>query len=284
MTHCTHGPGCGKTIPGNQSEHDPRHVRLRSLTQTITLLGLEFATLSVKQAACSIAERSPEAQFSYVVTPNADHLVRLSRDPSLRAIYRGAGLRLLNSRVVGGLARIIELAAPPTVPGSDLTAYLLANKLRPGERITIVGLSAVWLPALIARYGLDALAHHDPPVGFDRDPAAFEAAAAFVRANPARFIFLAVGSPQQERLAAAIAATGGATGTALCVGASLAFLAGAQRRAPVVMQRLGIEWLFRLATDPRRLARRYLIDSPRIISLLLRQRLAGEQSGPAPRA
>jgi N-acetylglucosaminyldiphosphoundecaprenol N-acetyl-beta-D-mannosaminyltransferase len=254
------------------------------LTQSVTLLGLDFAVLNLEQAACRIAERSAEAPFSYVVTPNADHLVRLSRDPSLRAIYHGAGLCLLDSRVVRGIARIIGLAAPPTVPGSDLTAYLLAKKIQPGERITILGLSAVWLPALIARYRLEALAHNDPPVGFDRDPAAFEAAAAFVRANPARFIFLAVGSPQQERLAAAIAAAGGATGTALCVGASLAFLVGAQRRAPVAMQRLGMEWLFRLATDPRRLARRYLIDSPRIVTLLLRQRLAGERSGPAPRA
>jgi N-acetylglucosaminyldiphosphoundecaprenol N-acetyl-beta-D-mannosaminyltransferase len=254
------------------------------VTRSVTLLGLEFAVLTVAQAARRIAERSPEAPFSYVVTPNADHLVRLSRDRSLRAIYRGAGLCLLDSRVVGGIARIIGLAAPPAVPGSDLTAYLLANEMRSGERITILGLSAVWLPALIAQYGLEALAHNDPPVGFDRDPAAFEAAVAFVRANPARFIFLAVGSPQQERLAAAVASTGGATGTALCVGASLAFLAGAQRRAPVAMQRLGMEWLFRLATDPRRLARRYLIDSPRIVSLLSRQRLAGERSGPAPRA
>jgi N-acetylglucosaminyldiphosphoundecaprenol N-acetyl-beta-D-mannosaminyltransferase len=245
------------------------------LTQSVTLLGVGFAVLSLEQAACRIAERPLEAPFSYVVTPNADHLVRLSRDPSLRAIYRGARLCLLDSRVVGGIARMIGLAAPPAVPGSDLTAYLLANEVRPGERITILGLSAVWLPALIARYGLEALAHNDPPVGFDLDPPALEAAAAFVRANPARFIFLAVGSPQQERLAAAIAATGGATGTALCVGASLAFLAGAQRRAPVVMQRLAMEWLFRLATDPRRLARRYLIDSPRVVSLLLRQRLVG---------
>jgi exopolysaccharide biosynthesis WecB/TagA/CpsF family protein len=236
------------------------------------------------QAACHIAERPVEAPFSYVVTPNADHLVRLSRDHSLHEVYRGAGLCLLDSRVVSRLARLIGLAVPPTVPGSDLTAHLLANHVRPRERITILGLPPVWLPALVARYRLSAPAHHDPPIGFDRDPAAFEAAAAFVRANPARFIFLAVGSPRQERLAALIAAAGGITGTGLCVGASLAFLAGAQRRAPVVIQRAGMEWLFRLATDPGRLARRYLIDSPCIVNLLLRQRLAGGRSGSTPHA
>jgi exopolysaccharide biosynthesis WecB/TagA/CpsF family protein len=102
-----------------------------------------------------------------------------------------------------------------------------------------------------------------------------------VRAHPARFIFLAVGSPRQERLAAAIAAAGGATGTGLCIGASLDFLAGAQTRAPGVLQRAGLEWAFRLATHPTRLARRYLLDDPRVIPLLLRQR---RRSGPQPPA
>ncbi len=74
-------------------------------------------------------------------------------------------------------------------------------------------------------------------------------------------------------LAAAIARTGRATGTGLCIGASLEFLAGARPRAPVWMQHAGLEWLFRLTTDPRRLARRYLLDCPAILTLLLRERL-----------
>ena len=84
-----------------------------------------------------------------------------------------------------------------------------------------------------------APAHYDPPMGFERDPVAFAATVAFVRDNPARFVFLAVGSPRQEYLAAAIGAAGGATGTGLCIGASLEFLAGARRRAPRFMRRIG---------------------------------------------
>jgi exopolysaccharide biosynthesis WecB/TagA/CpsF family protein len=87
-------------------------------------------------------------------------------------------------------------------------------------------------------------------------------------------VFLAVGSPRQEALAAAIRATGCATGTGLCIGASLEFIAGAQRRAPVWMQRAGLEWLHRLGCDPKRLVRRYLMDCPAIVPLLLRERLA----------
>jgi N-acetylglucosaminyldiphosphoundecaprenol N-acetyl-beta-D-mannosaminyltransferase len=241
---------------------------------TISLLGLTFANLNVAQAAACIAARPGDAPFGYVVTPNADHLVRLSRDPGLLAIYRNAALCLLDSWVVAGLGRLLGLPVPAVAPGSDLTACLLEHHLRPGERIAIVGLSPRWLPDLVSHCGLEPPAHYDPPMGFDRDPVAFGAAVAFVRNNPARFIFLALGSPRQEYLAAAIAASGDATGTGLCVGAGLEFLAGARRRAPSVLRRTGLEWLFRLATDPRRLFRRYLIDSPVVIALLLKQRWA----------
>lgn len=244
--------------------------------RTRTLLGLDFACLDVARAAALIASRRADAPFAYVVTPNADHLVRIDGDERLGEVYRVAALRLLDSRVVARLARLFGLAAPPVVTGSDLTAHLLTHHLRPGERIAIVGLSPDCLPALAARLNLAPPAHFDPPMGFDRDPAAFAAAAAFVRDNPARFVFLAVGSPRQERLAAAIAAAGDATGTGLCIGASLEFLAGRRRRAPRWISRMGLEWLFRLASEPRRLARRYLIDSPRVIALLWRQRRRGQ--------
>jgi N-acetylglucosaminyldiphosphoundecaprenol N-acetyl-beta-D-mannosaminyltransferase len=253
------------------------------VTAPIPLLGLAFADLTLAAAAARIAARPADAPFGYVVTPNADHLVRLSRDGDLRRIYQHATFCLLDSRVVSGLSRVLGLAAPPVVPGSDLTEHLLARHLRAGERITIVGLSPVWLPALVARRGLAAPAHYDPPMGFEHDPVAFAAAVAFVRDNPSRLVFLAVGSPRQEHLAAAIAAAGGATGTGLCIGASLEFLAGAHRRAPRFMRLVGLEWLFRLGADPRRLFRRYLFVSPMVIVLLLKQRCAGRRSGRTPR-
>jgi exopolysaccharide biosynthesis WecB/TagA/CpsF family protein len=251
---------------------------------TIALLGLDFASLDATEAASRIAGRPADAPFGYVVTPNADHFVRVSRDAELLRIYRGAMLCLLDSRVVSGVAHLLALPAPKVSSGSDLTACLLAHHLRPGERITIVGLSPAWLPALVARCGLAPPAHYHPPMGFERDPAALAAAVAFVLSNPARFIFLAVGSPRQECLAAAIAAAGGATGTGLCTGASLEFLSGARRRAPAFMRRAGLEWLFRLATDPVRLFRRYMIESPVVIALLLRQRLGHRRPVQALRA
>lgn len=238
------------------------------------LLELEFADLDVADAAELIARRSAAEPFRYVTTPNADHLVRLHRHPELLPLYKGAMLRLLDSRVVAMVARMVGLRPPRVATGSDLTSLLLTRHLRTAERITIVGMSPRWLPALVTRCGLAPPAHYDPPRGFERDPAMMRAAVDFVLAHPARFVFLAVGSPRQEMLAAAIQATGRAQGLGLCIGASLEFLAGAQRRAPAWMQHADLEWLFRLLQNPRRLARRYLVDSPVILPLLLLERFA----------
>lgn len=245
----------------------------------VSLLGLDFASLDVVRAASCIAKRSTDAPFGYVVTPNADHLVRISRDPGLRRVYRNATFCLLDSRFVAGLGRLLRLAVPQVSPGSDLTEHLLLHHLGPNERITIIGLAPAWLPHLVARCDLAPPAHHYPPMGFEHDPAAFAEAVAFVRANPARLVFLGVGSPRQEYLAAALAASGGITGTGLCIGASLEFLAGARRRAPKLLRRICMEWLFRLCAEPRRLSRRYFIDSPAVIRLLWKQRRAGGRCG-----
>ncbi len=240
---------------------------------TVRLLGLDFCDLAPDAVAALVAARAPGSPFAYVVTPNADHLVRVARSASLHGLYRGALLRLLDSRVVAGASRLLRLPTPQVTTGSDLTALLLSRHLRPGERVTIVGLHPCHLARLVRLCGLAEPAHYYPPMGFDHDPALLSDAVDFVLCHPARLIFLAVGSPRQERLAAAVQATGRATGTALCVGASLEFLAGAVPRAPSWMRRHGLEWLHRMTADPRRLARRYLLDNPPIFALLLRERL-----------
>lgn len=243
------------------------------------LLGLDFADLDLDAVLALLAARPEGARFGYLVTPNADHLVRLARDPARYGpLYAGADWRLLDSRVVARLARLLGLPSPPVVPGSDLTAQLLARLVGPGEAVAVLGSSAQGVATLQARHGL-ALLHHDPPMGFDADPAAFEAALHFIEASGARFHLLCVGSPRQEIVARALAARGVARGTALCVGASLRFLSGEERRAPRVVQRAGLEWAWRLAQDPRRLARRYLLDDPAILALLWRERSALRRAG-----
>jgi exopolysaccharide biosynthesis WecB/TagA/CpsF family protein len=239
------------------------------------LLGLGFDDLGPDAALAMLASRPAEAPFAYLVTPNADHLVRLARDPARYGpLYRDAAWRLLDSRVVARLARGFGLAAPPVVTGSDLTARLFAEVIARDERIAVLGGTAATIAALRARYGLTALVHHDPPMGFDADPAALEAAVRFVAEAGARFSFLCVGSPRQEIVARAVLARGSARGVALCVGASLRFLSGEERRAPAPVQKAGLEWAWRLAQDPKRLAKRYLVEDPALVALLWRERSA----------
>lgn len=251
----------------------PEAALLTERYPSVRLLGLEFADFDTETAATWLAQRPAAAPFGYVTTPNADHLARLARHPELAPIYQNAIMQLLNSRVVARTARLAGLAAPRVAPGSDLTELLLTRHVPVGEQVTIIGLRPQWLLPLVARCGITPPAHYDPPLGFESNPASLRVAVDFVLANPSRFVFLAVGSPRQEILAAAIAATGRATGIGLCIGASLEFLAGAAKRAPVWMQRAGLEWLHRLQGNPRRLARRYLRDCPSVFPMLLAERL-----------
>jgi exopolysaccharide biosynthesis WecB/TagA/CpsF family protein len=239
--------------------------------RTVRLLALEFADLGATEAVRWVLDRPAGEPFDFVVTPNADHLVRLVRDPVLAAIYRDAALRLLDSRVVARAARAIGLPVPRVATGSDLSTMLL-SRLPRGERVTIIGLRRTWIEALVARTGIAPPAHFDPPFQFDRDPYAMAAAVCFILQHPARLVFFAVGSPRQERLAAAVKATGQAKGLGLCIGSGLEFTAGITPRAPHWMQAAGFEWLHRLGRDPRRLARRYLLEDPAIFPLLLGER------------
>jgi N-acetylglucosaminyldiphosphoundecaprenol N-acetyl-beta-D-mannosaminyltransferase len=166
------------------------------------------------------------------------------------------------------------LRTAPVVRGTDLVEVLLTQYLKPGERLTVIGMQEMLLPSLRQRCSGIEIAHHNPPMGFDSDPVAFATAVRFAVEHPARFTVFAVGMPRQERLAAAIAATGQAHGVGLCVGSALEFLVGAHRRAPRWMCEAGFEWLYRMMREPRRLARRYLVQCPPVFGLLLHERRA----------
>jgi exopolysaccharide biosynthesis WecB/TagA/CpsF family protein len=154
-------------------------------------------------------------------------------------------------------------------PGSDLTAVLFRELLRADDRVVLIGGSAAQAQRLAADHGLRDLRHHCPPMGFSRDPAAVEACLQFIeQASPFRYCLIAVGCPQQEAVAAMLKSRGRARGLGLCIGASINFLTGVERRAPRWLQRAHLEWLFRLLSEPGRMAKRYLVRGPRVFWLL----------------
>ncbi|HYD72707.1 MAG TPA: WecB/TagA/CpsF family glycosyltransferase [Candidatus Binatia bacterium] len=233
----------------------------------VDFLNLKFSALDLDAATDAIAARaSLGASFSYVVTPNVDHVVGLAAEPARRPLYESAWLLLNDSRILEGLARRVGIALP-VAAGSDLAERLLDTVVEPDEPITIIGGDDLAVAQLKRRYRLSNVRWHRPPMGLKRDPQEIVRAAAFAAVQPSRFTFICVGAPQQEMIAYAIAQHGGATGVGLCVGAALDFLSGRAERAPRWMRGAGLEWLHRLAAEPARLWRRYLVTGPRVFSL-----------------
>jgi len=238
-----------------------------SSTPTAKFLEFEFHRANPDEVLAMIDARPADAPFAYVVTPNVDHVVRLERIRSdLWPAYRRAWLTLCDSRILARLAARAGVQLP-IVTGSDLTAAMFERVVRPSDRIAILGGSAAMIASISERYGLSDVVHYNPPMGFIHNALERAHAIAFLLDAQARFSFIAVGSPQQEILAYRVANSGVAIGIGLCVGASLEFLTNDKSRAPQVLQTLALEWLYRLAMEPRRMWRRYLVDGPQIFAI-----------------
>lgn len=243
-----------------------------AMTQKLPFLGLDFDPLTADEAAHAMAKRARlMAPFAYVSTPNVDHMVRLERQPHLRAAYDEAWLNLCDSRILELLAEASYISLP-AAPGADIVECLFRDHIRPADSVTVIGGSARMIEALRVKYDLRNLNWFDAPQGLYTDPDARAQCVSFIRDNPARFVFIAVGSPQQEMIAQDARASGACSGVAICCGAALEFLSGELRRAPEWMRRNRLEWLFRLTFEPRRMWKRYLIDGPRIFWIWSRWR------------
>jgi N-acetylglucosaminyldiphosphoundecaprenol N-acetyl-beta-D-mannosaminyltransferase len=252
----------------------------------VQLLGVEFDNASLQTTVEQILSRPHAACFAYVVTPNADHIERLRRLPSLGAVYQSAMLCLLDSQLIGNCAHYLGMTPPNVVTGADLTQALLARLH--GMRVAVIGMQLDAFAALTARYPQIEFLHHNPPMGLLNNAPALHAACDFACNSRTAFTFIALGSPVQELLAHAISTQDGALGIGLCIGSGLAFCAGTERRAPLWMRRRGLEWLHRLIHDPFRLAGRYLISDPKVLLALFieafRQKTHRSRQGRHPRS
>lgn len=208
----------------------------------------------------------PRPGFRYVVTPNVDHVVRMANDADLRRIYDGAAYSICDSKPIAALARLTGLKLT-YLPGSNLTELLFKTVLVGRGRIALIAPSEEIASAVAAAYPhLDAV-WIVPPLGTSKNPQAMMACVEFVATADADFTFIAIGCPVSERIAHAAAQDPRSRGVALCVGAALEFMVGQKRRAPGWVQALGIEWLFRLVSEPRRLWRRYVFGVAPLIRL-----------------
>jgi|WetSurMetagenome_2_1015567.scaffolds.fasta_scaffold09674_6 N-acetylglucosaminyldiphosphoundecaprenol N-acetyl-beta-D-mannosaminyltransferase len=265
----------------------------RPAAKAAVILGTRIDALGmddVMARACALAQG---ARPSQIITANVDQLVGNRSRPALRAIYRDAALTVPDGVPLLWAARFLATPLPERVNGTDLMERLCAMAAGKGLSVFLLGgpegCAAAAARRLQERFpALRVAGCHCPPCGFEKRPAETEAIRALLQERKPAVLFVSLGYPKGVTwIARHLSACG--VPLAVEVGSSFLYLAGWMRRAPRWMQEHGLEWLWRLAHEPRRLWKRYLLRDLPFFYHLLRQELSpagsgGEQpeSGPDP--
>jgi N-acetylglucosaminyldiphosphoundecaprenol N-acetyl-beta-D-mannosaminyltransferase len=224
---------------------------------------LNLHNITMVDAINTIKEYSTSETLDIVVTPNIDHLARIVSEGAtspLRAIYSRASLCLCDSRILAKLLQFKDKPVKEVITGSTLTQNLFDSEHMLNQTILVVGGENSVFNKLLVLYPKLSLCHINPPMGFINDQAEINKVIDYAKQVQPHYLFLAVGSPRQEILAEQLQLTL-TKGVALCIGASILFLVGAERRAPYWVQRLSLEWCYRICQNPKVLAKRYFSNS-----------------------
>ena len=240
------------------------------MPDAVHILGMRVDTLSEAETVARIVG---DQHGGVVVTPNLQHLREHRRDAGVREFFDAAEVVVPDGMPLLWAARLQRTALPDRVAGSDLIWSLSAAAAEEGCSIYLLGGDPD-----AAERAATVLTRHDPALvvagtlcpswGFERDPAEFEEVIATVAASGADIVY--VGLPLARQMVVAAALRERLPRAWLVgLGVSFSFVAGEIRRAPAWMQRHGLEWLYRLYEEPRRLARRYLLEGLPFLAYLL---------------
>lgn len=247
---------------------------------TVQLFGLSFHTGSAAEIVAAVAARPADGP-RMIVTANIDHIVQLSENAAFRTAYGRAAARTLDGMPLVWLARTACRQTVHRITGHDLLACILADPPPFASRVFFVSArqdAADRLADRLRAAGLPngAVASAVPPFGFEGDPHYGRSLAERIRAHGTTLLVMGVGAPKSEIW---VDRQGRALGdpVVFCVGDALAVAAGCLPRAPGLMQRLGLEWIFRFQQAPRRLFHRYFIKSWRFVGIAARSRFPGRR-------
>jgi N-acetylglucosaminyldiphosphoundecaprenol N-acetyl-beta-D-mannosaminyltransferase len=237
------------------------------------ILGMRVDGTSYRHAAEQIVRWARQGESRYVCVATVNNVIEARDDPRYAAVMNGADLVTPDGMpLVWGL-RVLGLPGATRVYGPDLTPVICELAAAQGVAVGFYGGTEEVLDALTAALRrrcprLEISFRHSPPfrtLTADEQRQTVED----VNRSGARILFVGLGAPKQERWMAAH--KGRVHAVMVGVGAAFDFLAGKKRQAPRLVQRLGLEWLYRLAHEPRRLWRRYLYRNPRFVALFARQ-------------
>ncbi len=252
----------------------------RAAAGRVDVCGAPVDPCTLAEAAERIVERARAGgPPGYVVTPNTQHVALLRDSERFRRIYAEAWLSVADGMSLVWASRLLGAPLPGKVSGIDLFEATCAALAGTGLGVFLLGgrpgAAEEAARVMRARHpGLVVAGTHCPPQGFERDPEEAERAARAVREAAPHVLFVALGAPKQEEWMHAHRERLGVP-VSVGIGAAFDFVAGQVRRAPPWMQRWGLEWVFRLAVEPRRLWRRYAVSHTRFAGLLLRQLARG---------
>ncbi|MGB7134591.1 MAG: WecB/TagA/CpsF family glycosyltransferase [Acidobacteriaceae bacterium] len=247
-------------------------------TVPIDRISMDYAVVLLVEA---LLQRSHLPTLT-VVGPNA-WLVNLAEDNErFREAMRAADLAVPDGMSVVLASHLLGAPLPERVTGGDLMERMCSEAAHYGFRVFLLG--GPHGTALMAGYnlsrrypGLNICGTYCPPFGFEQDPAELERIRDRIDEASPDLLCVAFGAPKQEIWMQNNRSLN--VGVMLAVGAAFERQAGLVRRAPRWMQRLALEWLFRLMLEPRRLWRRYLLGNPRFVGLVLRQLAIEKWSG-----
>lgn len=239
-------------------------------------MNTEVDNLTMNEALGEIDRLIQENKNAYVVTPNVDHIVQLERGGELVDVYKKADLILTDGKPLIWISKWYRTPIKEKISGSDLFPLLCKMAAEKGYTIFFLGaaegVAAKAAQNLMKKYeGLNVVGTYSPPYGFEKNEAEMKKIEKMIKDVHPHILIVGLGCPKQElfilhnkeRLGVPIS---------LGLGASLDFEAGNIKRAPKWMANHGLEWLFRITQDPRRLVKRYLVDDRKILRLAIKYR------------
>lgn len=242
----------------------------------VTIAGTEIDSVRFRDAVDRIlAHARAGGDPVFIVTPNAHHVSMLQSSAEFREAYRSAWLCLADGVSVLWAARLLRSPLPEKVSGSDLFPAVCKAAAGTGIGIFLMGgrpgAAETAARVLQERYpGLEIAGTYCPPLGFEHDAVESARAVEAIRSAAPGVLFVGLGAPKQELWMYRNRHQIGVP-VSIGVGVSFEFVAGMVRRAPKWMRRSGLEWFYRLVSEPRRLWKRYAVTNLHFAWLVLRQ-------------
>lgn len=240
----------------------------------IKFLNTEVDNLTMDESIERIEELILSKKPSYVVTPNVDHIVKLEEDKEFQDVYKEADLILTDGMPLIWISKLKKNPIKEKVSGSDLFPRVCKLAADKGYKVFLLGAAeGVAVRAaenLRAKYnGLNIIGTYSPSYGFEKKEDEIQKIIELINEVKPDILAVGLGAPKQEKFLYNYRKQLNVP-VSLAIGASIDFEAGNMSRAPKWMQNIGLEWLYRLYQEPRRMAKRYLIDDVKIIKLLFK--------------